>query len=260
MSVFKKFTLVVVCLSVISCVPSGNFAPVADASGYEAVPTSGSYRVAAGDTLYSIAWRYGADYLALAKANNISAPFAIHTGQIIYLRGKPSTVVSTEVERPIVTVPAPPAERPQQVASVEKTKSTEPVSPRTINDTKEPNYNVSAWVWPAHGKLLALYSSRNKGIDIGGSLNAPVYASAPGKVVYAGNGLRGYGNLIILKHNKQLLSAYAYNKRLFVREGEWVKKGQIIAGMGRAQSGIPSLHFEIRKAGLPVNPMNLISK
>jgi lipoprotein NlpD len=106
---------------------------------------------------------------------------------------------------------------------------------------------------------LAIYSKKSKGIDIGDRVGTPIYASAPGKVVYAGNGLRGYGNLIIIKHNSQYLSAYAYNRRLLVREGDWVKKGQSIAEMGKAASGQAMLHFEIRRAGIPVNPLNLLS-
>ena len=117
---------------------------------------------------------------------------------------------------------------------------------------------VTQWTWPAHGKLLADYTSANKGIDIGGRVGDPIYAAAAGLVVYAGDGLRGYGNLVIIKHDNVYLSASAYNSRLLVRKGEWVKKGQKIAEMGQNASGQPMLHFEIRRSSIPVNPLNVL--
>jgi lipoprotein NlpD len=117
----------------------------------------------------------------------------------------------------------------------------------------------SKWRWPVVGSLLLPYSAKNKGIDISGRFGEPIYAASSGKVVYAGGGLRGYGQLIIIRHNDQYLSAYAYNSRIHVHDGEWVKKGQYIANMGNSASGAPSLHFEIRRNGNPVNPLNLLS-
>lgn len=119
---------------------------------------------------------------------------------------------------------------------------------------------VAQWVWPARGPLLTGYSSGNKGIDIGGHYGQPVYAAAAGRVVYAGDGLRGYGNLIIIRHNNEYLSAYAYNSKLFVQEGSWVKTGQKIAEMGSSSSDNAMLHFEIRRRGIPVNPLNILNK
>lgn len=135
-----------------------------------------------------------------------------------------------------------------------------PVKKVTTNTTiTEHEYAVKEWRWPAHGRILATYSSNNKGIDIGGAVGQPVYAAASGKVVYAGSGLRGYGKLIILKHNSQYLSAYAYNSHLFVKEGDWVKQGQKIALMGKNNLSETALHFEIRRAGKPINPLNLLN-
>ncbi len=256
------------CLTVLSCANSDNYAPVADVSGYEAVPATGVYHVVAGDTLYSIAWRYGSDYRVLAKNNGISAPFDIHAGQIIYLRSGAHPQQPQSQPQREVKVATKAAASPAVVASPKSTSpavTTSRPAPTPLpqlpkTDDREPNYAVTAWAWPAHGRLLALYSNKNKGIDISGSFADPVYAALPGKVVYAGDGLRGYGNLIILKHNSQYLSAYAYNSTLYVHEGEWVKKGQKIAAMGRVGSGNPKLHFEIRKAGLPVNPLNLLNQ
>ena|SRR3990167_3790563 len=121
------------------------------------------------------------------------------------------------------------------------------------------NDPVKRWSWPVTGTLLTSYSEKNKGIDIVGNIKMPVRASASGRAVYAGGGLRGYGKLIIIKHNKRYLSVYAYNSRLLVHEGEWVKRGQKIAVMGCNGSGLAVLHFEIRRDGSPVNPLNLIS-
>lgn len=234
----------------VSCADSGNFAPVAEVSGYEAVPQSGTYRVAPDDTLYSIAWRYGSDYRDLAQYNHIEPPYAIHTGQLIYLREKPQMEAKPETRTLPITITKNIAVK-HPATTMQAVRS---------NQGREPAFVVNEWAWPAHGRILALYSPKNKGIDIGGQGGEGIFAAAPGKVVYAGNGLRGYGNLLIIKHNSQYLSAYAYNKTLAVKEGDMVKKGQKIATMGRGSSGKTMLHFEIRKAGMPVNPLNLLNK
>jgi len=114
------------------------------------------------------------------------------------------------------------------------------------------------WLWPAKGKVVASFSSQNRGIDIVGQLGESVYASAAGRVVYCGNGLRGYGNLIIIKHYDQYMSTYARNQILFVSEGQRVRKGQKIAEMGFLSPNKSILHFEIRRNGQPVNPMTLL--
>ena len=116
----------------------------------------------------------------------------------------------------------------------------------------------TTWVWPVKGKVLNSFSAANKGLNITGYLGEPIYASASGKVVYSGNGLRRYGNLIIIKHNSVFLSAYAHNKDVFIKEGEWVKQGQKIAEMGKTGTNKVMLHFEIRRAGKPVNPISLL--
>lgn len=117
--------------------------------------------------------------------------------------------------------------------------------------------DTSDWMWPAHGKVIQSFSSTNKGIDIASTLGEPVYAAAPGKVVYSGNGLRAYGNLVIIKHDHSYMSTYAHNSQLLVKEGQWVKKGQKIAEMGNTGSDKVMLHFEIRKQGKPINPISL---
>ena len=122
----------------------------------------------------------------------------------------------------------------------------------------EPAKNVNTWYRPAKGPIIATYSAQNKGLNFGGKLGDPVFATAEGKVVYSGNGLRGYGNLIILKHNSTFLTAYAHNNKILVKEGEWVRAGQIIAEMGRTGTRRVMLHFEIRRSGKPVNPLNYL--
>ncbi len=117
------------------------------------------------------------------------------------------------------------------------------------------------WQWPIKGRVLKNFSQTgNKGIDIGGTFGQPVKAAAAGKVVYSGHGLVGYGNLLIIKHNSQFLSAYGNNRRLMVREGQMVDKGQTIAEVGKAGGSQTSLHFEIRRKGKPVNPVHYLPK
>lgn len=214
-----------------ACVQAPNYAPVAEVSGYEAIPKSGIYRVGQGDTLYSIAWRYGLDYRVLAQRNQINPPYAIQLSQVILLRANRTS------RR--VSVPSPAAVK-------------EEAAPLTHSPLKR-------WVWPVRGRVIETYSLRNKGINITGRRGQDVYAANAGKVVYAGDGLRGYGNLIILKHNSLYLSAYAHNAQIFVREGQWVKQGQAIAAMGDSGTDRIMLHFEVRYAGKPINPLSLLS-
>lgn len=226
------------------CETGRTYAPVTEVSPIEPIPKVGQHKVAQEETLYAIAWRYGLDYRYLAARNNIKPPYAIVPGQIIVLTGKP-------VVTPMVTPSQP------QAPIVQTETVSKPPLLQLDNPAPEPSYSTSTWLWPASGKVITAFSSVNKGINIGGQLGEPIKAAASGKVVYAGAGLRGYGNLIILKHNSLYLSAYAYNRKLLVKEGDWVKKGQKIAEMGNSNSNKPMLHFEIRKAGKPLNPITL---
>jgi lipoprotein NlpD len=179
------------------------------------------YRVSKGDTLYSIAWAFGLDYRSLAQANHLQAPYSLKAGQ---------PLVMTAVARGAVTVPPASSTTSSQPARVQKNAV---AAPRN-------NATISSWAWPARGRIVERYSATstgNKGIDIAGQLGESVIASAEGVVVYSGNGVRGYDNLIILKHNESYLSAYAYNKELLVKVGDHVKAGQRIASMGRNNAG-----------------------
>ncbi len=140
-------------------------------------------------------------------------------------------------------------------AAPSESVSSVPAAPATVTKGDEESVD---WAWPAKGKVLAGYTEASKGIDIAGSLGAAVLAAAGGKVVYSGTGLRGYGKLIIIKHNNTYLSAYAHNSNIFVKEGQDVKKGQRIAEMGSTDTDQVKLHFEIRKQGKPVDPSRLL--
>ena len=245
-----------------------------------------------GDTLYSIAFNYGFDYRELAELNGIKDPSVISIGQEIRLfPGRP-------VSRPISAVPpgvpaaptpavSPPIkEQPKLVkyaysdaalASIEKGDEPGPVAARPAPEVSTPSPQPKSvtdsadtgddqedarleWGMPAHGKLIAQFSepANRKGIDISGKLGDPVLASADGKVVYSGSGLRGYGKLIIIKHDNTYLSVYAHNRELLVKEGERVTRGQKIAEMGSLDSDQVGLHFEIRRRGKPVDPLKYL--
>lgn len=246
MRIILRTVCLTMALSLLACTMNEtDYAPVLDASPIEPLPSAGTYRVKADDTLYSIAWRYGFDYRYLAKINRIEKPYHIEPNQLISLQDKKiqkkivrhQLIVPVKPYYPNVTTPAP-----------------------KVSIEKEPVGAIQSWSWPARGQLINTFSSSNKGINISGYSGAPVFATAPGKVVYSGNGLRAYGNLIIIKHNSDYLSAYAYNKTVLVREGEWVKSGQEIAKMGATTAGQIMLHFEIRYGGKPMNPLAYLAK
>jgi lipoprotein NlpD len=206
--------------------------------------------VAKGETLYSIAWRYNLDTRVLARANRVPEPYTIHPGQRLELDSDFN----------------PPLEQP---AAPVKTASAIPISRRSNNRSTAsvlPNSTTTAksvlnWQWPVTGTILAGFAGEralNKGIDIGAKKGEPVVAAESGTVVYAGNGLHGYGNLLIIKHNQNYLSAYAHNSQLLVTEGEAVKSGQRIAEVGSSGTNRDKLHFEIRHDGKPVDPLRYL--
>lgn len=199
--------------------------------------------VRSGETLFSIAWGSGLDYRVLARWNGIQAPYVIQPGQRLKL--------------------TPPLESLSKNAAAPKPKSAKiQADKRSAPADNNKNGKFSGWTWPVEGPVLKLFSTSggNKGIDIGGSNGRGVRAAAGGKVVYAGSGLRGYGRLIIVKHDEVYLSAYAHNSKLLVEDGTKVKKGQQIALMGDTGTDRVKLHFEIRKRGKPVNPLKYLPK
>lgn len=205
-----------------------------------------SYTVKKGDTLYSISWRYGMDYKTLAKINHIRSPYNIYVGQKLVFKSsyKQSKITTT-------------ATKPQSTQSKPTSSKTTPSS--TIATTNQ----ALTWHWPTQGTIISTYSisaTGRKGIDIAGKSGQNIVAAASGKVVYSGNGLPRYGNLMIIKHNDVYLSAYAHNKTLLFKEGDFVKAGQKIATMGNTGTQNIQLHFEIRRNGKPVDPMRFLPK
>lgn len=225
--------------------------------------TSGQYIVQRGDTLYSIAFRFGWDWKALAARNGIAAPYLIRVGQAIRFDGRQSgagavVAVAPAANRPVSAarpIAPSPAARPQAQAPVKATPATTPVQPV--------QRSAAGWAWPTRGVVIGRFSSNgslNKGIDIAGDLGQPVLAASDGSVVYAGSGLRGYGELVIIKHSDTYVSAYGHNRRLLVQEGQQVKVGQTIAEMGSTGADRVKLHFEIRRQGKPVDPMQYLPR
>jgi lipoprotein NlpD len=219
-------------------------ASVTDRSGGSSEPTpAGYYRVKKGDTLARIALDHGQAPRDVTQWNKAINPSfnsnVIEVGDLILIKApggsKPAVVVD---KKPVADKPSTSA-----TASTPEPAKTEVVA--------EPGIRLS---WPAKGKVIAEFSETNKGIDIAGKVGEPVLAASDGKVVYAGNSLRGYGNLVIVKHDNTYLTAYAHNSKLLVKEGDSVRKGQRIAEMGDTDANAIKLHFELRVNGKPVNP------
>lgn len=246
-----------------------------------------------GDTLYSIGFSYNIDYKILAKINHIPAPFRIYPGQKLSLlssnnshRNQQKNNKNTTNNSANKTKPLAKPQLPKTSTSAKITKAT-----KTLNTTKKPQTSAvkkiksttkltkksktikkplqkapasnSRWIWPVKGRIVRSFLASDvsrKGIDISIKHASSVYASNNGTVVYSGDGLRGYGQLIIIKHSNNLLSAYAHNSKRLVKEGQTVRQGQEIALSGKGTDGINLLHFEIRKNGQPVNPTIYLPK
>lgn len=217
-------TAVVAAAALLGCGPAVRF---------DSEPPPGIYVVRKGDTLFHIAWRYRLDHRDLRRWNGISNPNRIYPGQRLRLtppRGSSSSQTARK------KTPPRPAPKPAPT----------------------PKFPPPAWKWPADGAIVSRFGDPNalgKGIAIAGREGTAVKAAGAGRVVYTGSGLIGYGQLVIIKHNETYLSAYGYNKTVNVKEGDAVKLGQIIAGMGRGPGDKAMVHFEIRRDGSPVDPL-----
>lgn len=257
-----------------------------------------TYVVKPGDTLYSIALEHGLDYRELAIWNGIDNPGAIRVGQQLRLTAPASAVTTAPLKTPGGTVQGKPlgtgpipAPAPitgasptpgtvvsepkgvrvpysdQALAQLSKPEAAAPLTreqPRTevriepVPDTARGPDDLD-WAWPVRGKIIATFNdASSKGIAIGGKLGQPVLASAPGRVIFSGSGIRGFGKLIVIKHNNTYLSVYAHNNELVVKEGQNVSKGQKIAEMGSTDADQVKLHFEIRRFGKPIDPLKLL--
>ncbi|KTD19517.1 peptidoglycan DD-metalloendopeptidase family protein [Legionella israelensis] len=201
-----------------------------------------TYTVKKGDTLYAIAFKYDKDYHDLADVNQLKHPYSLYVGQKLKLQFSAASKYPKKLKKP-----------EKKKKSIFRSKSKVLASSHS---------RTSFWMWPVRGQIAASFIPQQgkKGINIAGKAGDKIRASADGIVAYAGNGLSGYGNLIIVKHNGEFLTAYGNNAKNLVREGQHVKSGQIIADMGIIDRRYRGLHFEIRKRGKPVNPLNFLEK
>jgi lipoprotein NlpD len=240
--------------------------PAKGLPGSENANKPGYYTVRPGDTLIRIALDSGQNWRDIARWNNIDNPNVIEVGQV--LRVIPPAGMTTEVAvaKPVTSstvaptvAPASAMAPPRAAASAASAPTLPPVAsvPPATPTPAPSGEDDLPWAWPTPGAAAVLAGfdeQKNKGLDIAGKAGEPVLAAADGRVVYAGAGLRGYGNLIILKHNNTYLSAYAHNQALLVKEDQTVRKGQKIAEMGSTDADRVKLHFEIRRQGKPVDP------
>jgi lipoprotein NlpD len=264
------------------CAPHTARAPVGDRSVSGPLRNPPSHTVRHGETLYSVAFLYGYEVSQVAAWNGLKPPYTIYNGQSLRLRPPPAAPPQRKPVPRSVPKPAPPPASPKISPSVPKTAPVAASQPKTTARAAPPAKPVAratppaapakpaqvmlpsnrlGWAWPAKGPVLRTFNASSegrKGINIGGSGGQPVRAAADGKVVYSGSGLGGYGRLIIIKHNKEFLSAYAHNRKLIASEGQWVKKGEDIALMGNSGTDRVQLHFEIRKHGKPVDPLKYL--
>ena len=238
--------------------------PVSPRPAVSPLPASGVHVVSRGETLYGISFRYGLRYQDVAAWNGVPDPYLIEVGQRLRLspprRG----------HAPVASAPRPPAPTPpRSVPSAPRPAPAAPVvaSPPQATPSAAPAATSGggkmAWRWPAQGQLVGRYVSGDQtqqGIDIAGKAGQDVLAAADGVVVYSGAGLVGYGELIIIKHSDEWLSAYAHNERRLVTEGVHVTAGQVIARMGHTGAARDMLHFEIRRNGKPVDPLALLPR
>lgn len=214
--------------------------------------TGDFYTVKSGDSLMSISRKSGVSYSNLIRINHLQKPYGIYTGQRIYLKSNSSSEsLADRIPQKVVPVAGGNTQTTTNSTAVPASVAT---APTKVVSGKSRAVSGVSWMWPARGTVIRNFSSTNKGIDIAGSRGQNVNAAASGQVVYSGNALRGYGNLIIINHDNEYLSAYAHNDMLLVKEGQRVKKGQVIAKMGSTDASRVMLHFEIRYRGNSVNP------
>ncbi len=256
----KRWGFIILILLVTGCSAKRNYAPVRP---YQRDLTNGEkyYTVKKGDTLYSIGFRSGQGYRGLSQWNGIPSPYNLQIGQKIRLV-KPKSLLSN---RKVMGKIRRQKQTKKRGASHKKLFSRQKgryVSQKnSMFSSSNKKVLKLSWQWPIKKKILKTFSQTdNKGIDIHGKVGQKVRSASSGKVVYSGSALKGYGNLLIIKHNYLYLSAYANNRRVFVKEGQFVKKGQVIAEVGLVGGKQASLHFEIRKNGKPVNPLNYLPK
>lgn len=237
-------------LGLAGCGERDGLAPVTELNWRAANTRPTQYVVMRKDTLYAIAFRYDKDYRDLARENHIQSPYSLRVGQVIRIQPTFRTYVpqrNTQMYR-----------SPRTQAHRYAVKQAP--APQATYARPVPFWRSSRWTWPANGRVVANFvpTQGKKGLDIAGAKGDKIYAAGNGTVAYAGSGLAGYGNLIIIKHDSQFLTAYGNNARNIVSEGQTVHAGQVIADMGVVDRRFWGVHFEIRQAGNPVNPLNYL--
>lgn len=278
---FKIFCCLLFVFNLLACSSREKPAPVVTVYGSSPLNkrlqntiNASEYKVKVGETLYSIAWRSNSDVRQIAKLNNISPPYNIYPNQklILVAKSRGRTVKASNNKHPskkqnnnlilskdkVVKNTIASSKKLAYGKSASKKKTVQNNLPKTSFSQK-----ISRWQWPVKGKVIARFSSKaqgNKGLDITGRRGTKIKAAASGKVVYAGSALRGYGKLVIIKHNDDYLSAYAHNDTILVKEQQQVKIGDIVAKMGDTDAERVMLHFEVRFRGKSVNPLKYLPK
>lgn len=269
---FKEILTIIICLMLTACVSTQNRAPVIERSNASNVkkltPKQGNkdwrpdfHIVKKGETLYSIGLEYGYDYKEIAQLNQIEQPYVIRVGQSLSLK-------DNKTQNKTLT----PQKTQEDDVIIKPLNTNAPLSPAESEQKNTRNTNIqniafgqqdesTEWIWPTKGKVTNgfIEGGSAKGIDIEGKLGQEINAASAGKVIYNGSDLRGYGNLVIIKHNTDYLSVYAHNNKILVKEGQQVLKGQKIAEMGNSGADKVKLHFEIRYQGKSVDPSKFLT-
>lgn len=238
---YRTYLLFIYILLFAACSSREDLAPVS-----ELMWNPKTHTVQRGETLYAIAFRYDTDYRKLALINHIAPPYSLRVGEVLNLQGSNFRAPQRASYAHRYSAPAPRYKAPE----------------KTIYSPAQNIPSSSGWIWPVHGQVRTTFlpAQGKKGINIACVKGEKVRASSAGVVAYAGNGLAGYGNLIIIKHNNQYLTAYGNNARNLVSEGQRIQSGQAIAEAGVIDRKYWGVHFEIRKVGIPVNPLNYLQK
>lgn len=235
---FKNASIACALLILCACEDRVGLAPVEESRWRAANSHATRHVVTRGETLYAIAFRYDQDYQSLAVANRLYSPYTLRVGQVLYLQpGSVNLNVAPRQQNRVVRYAA-------------------------IDTRQQPSMGATGWSWPAEGRIVASFlpAQGKKGINIAGHKGEKIRAARGGVVAYAGSGIAGYGNLIIIKHDDQYLTAYGNNSINFVKEGQRIKAHQVIAQMGVVDRRYWGVHFEVRKMGKPVNPLNYLQK
>jgi lipoprotein NlpD len=240
----KRFFCLFLIILLVGC--GTNLAPVSESRWHYFSINKKAHTVKRGETLYAIAFHYDTDYRTLARLNNIRPPYSLRIGQVINLQGIPRHSLVSRNMRTYKPYYAAPQTRQAVIYSPARRYAR----------------SSSGWLWPVNGRVATSFipDQGKKGINIACKKGEKVIAAAAGVVAYAGSGLAGYGNLIIIKHNNEYLTAYGNNARMMVSEGQHVRAGQVIAEAGVIDRKYVGVHFEIRKSGVPVNPLNYLQK